>query len=243
MKSPKQGDLYQLGTHLLYCGDSEDARSIKPLFLRANPNLCCTDPPYGVNYDADWRKKVSGSNQHHASGKVMNDSKADWQKAYRLFPGNIVYTWCASWFLSTTQHALEICGFEIKALIIWAKNQGFLDRAHYHFLHDPCWYAVRKGEQAHWRGGHSQTTLWKIKKEANFTNHSTQKPLECMARPIRNHTLPGEWVYDPFVGSGTTLIAAELLKRKCLAVELNPEYVAMTILRWEILTGLKAHKK
>ena len=92
-------------------------------------------------------------------------------------------------------------------------------------------------------GGHSQTTLWKIKKEANFTNHSTQKPLECMARPIRNHTLPGEWVYDPFVGSGTTLIAAELLKRKCLAVELNPEYVAMTILRWEILTGLKAHKK
>lgn len=111
-----------------------------------------------------------------------------------------------------------------------------ISRGHYHWQHEPCWYAVRKGATAAWIGDHSQTTLWAITWDKNVEGgHSTQKPLECMARPIRNHDAGA--VYDPFVGSGTTLIACEQLGRYCYACDIMPEYIAVTIQRWVDLTG------
>jgi len=129
-------------------------------------------------------------------------------------------------------------GFEVRYQLIWAKPHFVISQGHYHGRHEPCWYAVRKGEDAHWRGDHAQTTLREISLDPNVLGgHSTQKPLECMAFPIRNHT--GD-VYDPFLGSGTTLIAAEQLGRICYGMEIESAYCEVIIARWESYTGSQA---
>jgi DNA modification methylase len=120
-----------------------------------------------------------------------------------------------------------------------------IGRGHYHPQHEPCWYAVRKGATGVWRGDRKQTTVWQIAyQNANPENeeqiHGTQKPVECMRRPIVNHTSSGQAVYDPFMGSGTTIIAAETTGRVAYGVEINPLYVDMAIRRWQTFTGKAA---
>jgi hypothetical protein len=130
--------------------------------------------------------------------------------------------------------------FAIRAQIIWAKERLVIGRGDYHWQHEPAWYAVRT--KGHWVGDRKQTTLWTIPSGGQDaeTQHGTQKPVECMRRPLLNHTAPGDSVYDPFLGSGTTLIAAETTGRVCLAVELDPRYVDVAIRRWQAFTGAKA---
>jgi hypothetical protein len=115
-----------------------------------------------------------------------------------------------------------------------------IGRGDYHWQHEPCWYAVR--QKGHWTGDRKQTTLWTIPSggQDSETRHSTQKPVECMRRPLLNHTRPGEAVYEPFLGSGTTLIAAETTGRVCLAIELDPRYVDVAVRRWKAFTGKPA---
>jgi hypothetical protein len=103
-----------------------------------------------------------------------------------------------------------------------------------------CWYAVRKGGKGHWKGDRKQTTVWAIPHRKSETGHGTQKPVECMKRPIENNSSPGQAVYEPFSGSGTTIIAAEMTGRACHAIELNPAYVDVAVLRWQEFTGKQA---
>jgi hypothetical protein len=121
-----------------------------------------------------------------------------------------------------------------------------LSRGHYHWQHEPCWHVVREGHSAHWYGGRKQSTLWEVSNFNPFggsnsgetvTGHGTQKPVELMRRPMLNHTERGEIVYDPFLGSGSTLVAAEDSGRICYGLEINPAYVDMVVLRWQTLTG------
>ena len=100
-----------------------------------------------------------------------------------------------------------------------------------------CWYAVRKGRKGHWRGDRKQTTVWQIPHRKNDSGHGTQKPVECMRRPIENNSSPGQAVYEPFSGSGTTIIAAEMTGRCCHAIELDPAYVDVAVKRWQSFTG------
>ena len=113
-----------------------------------------------------------------------------------------------------------------------------LSRGHYHWQHEPCWYAVRKGGSGAWSGDRKQTTVWPIsgKNQDAETVHGTQKPVECMRRPMLNNSSTGQAVYEPFSGSGTSLIAAETTGRACLAMELDPAYVDVAVTRWEQLT-------
>jgi len=123
--------------------------------------------------------------------------------------------------------------------IIWAKSNFPIGRGDYHVRHEPCWYAVRKEKAARRTDDRTQTTLWEINLDKNVEGgHSTQKPVECMARPMRNHE-PCE-VYEPFSGSGTTIIAAEMQERRCWAMEIEPRYVQVALERWERFTGGKA---
>jgi DNA modification methylase len=148
--------------------------------------------------------------------------------------------WHAGLHASDTQHELEEAGFEVRAQIIWAKQQ-FVRRGHYHVQHEPMWYAVRRGATGHWQGDRTQSTLWQIDKPLKSeTGHSCQKPTECMLRPIENNSKPGDAVYDPFVGCGTTIIAAEMTGRKCLAIEISPAYCDVAILRWQDFTEQQA---
>lgn len=239
------GDVWLLGKHRIICGDSTKAEDVEKLLGDVQPHLMVTDPPYGVEYDANWRNEVDRKNGKpygaRAIGKVENDEKADWREAWALFPGDVTYVWHADRHASDVQRGLEECGFQMRAQLIWAKNNIAISRGHYHWQHEPCWYAVRKGAVGHWKGDRKQTTLWKIDKPMKSeTGHSTQKPVECMQRPIENNSSPGQAIYEPFSGSGTTIIAAEMTGRHCYAIELNPAYVDVAVQRWQAFTGKDA---
>lgn len=240
------GDIWTLGRHSLVCGDATQAKDAASAIGSLRPSLMVTDPPYGVEYDPEWRQ--IGGTGARATGKVCNDGRVDWREAWALFVGDIAYVWHAGRFASAVEESLSAVGFEVRSQIIWAKQHLVISRGHYHWKHEPCWYAVRKGAKVDWIGDRKQTTLWEIANRSAFggqeddanTIHGTQKPLECMARAIRNHS--GVF-YDPFLGSGTTLIAAEQLGRTCVGVELDPTYCDGIVERWENLTGEKAIRK
>ena len=237
----RKGDLWVLGTHRIVCGDSTDPKTVEERLLDgAEPDLMVTDPPYGVNYDATWRYKAGVSTKDGAFGKSVNDDTSDWQDAYALFPGRIAYVWMSSLALPVTASGLAACGFIPRSLIIWDKGHIVIGRGHYHWRHESCWYAVKKGAQANWTGDRKASTLWEIDNPLKSeTGHSAQKPVECMQRDIHNHR--GD-VYDPFIGSGTTIIAGEQEGRSVYAVEIEPAYVDVSVIRWEEFTGQKAQR-
>lgn len=239
------GDVWRLGGHTLACGDATDPLVVERVLGGVRPHLMVTDPPYGVEYDANWRNEADRANGKpygaSAVGQVANDDRADWREAWALFPGDVAYIWHAGTKASVVADSLTECGFQIRTQIIWAKQQFVISRGHYHVQHEPCWYAVRKGGTGHWSGDRKQSTLWQIDKpQKSETGHSTQKPVECMRRPIENNSSPGQAVYEPFSGSGTTIIAAEMTGRHCHAIELNPAYVDVAVLRWQNFTGKQA---
>ncbi|MHA1127336.1 MAG: DNA-methyltransferase, partial [Alphaproteobacteria bacterium] len=202
------------------------------------PLLMVTDPPYGVEYDPGWRNQV-GAAKTKRTGKVLNDDRADWRETWSLFPGDVAYVWHGALHAATVAESLEAVGFKIRSQIIWAKDRLVLSRGDYHWQHEPCWYAVKKTGKGHWAGDRKQTTLWQIasKDQDAQTVHGTQKPVECMRRPILNNSSPGQAIYEPFMGSGTTLIAAETTARVCYGIELDPAYVDVAVERWQQFSG------
>jgi DNA modification methylase len=243
----KPGDLYLLGVHRLLCGDSTVASDVERLLDGQSPNTMITDPPYGVSYNGDYRARILGRQKSDKdnSGKIQGDSRSDWYDAYVLFPGNVAYVWHASSFSDVVMDGLKRSGFEIKQQIIWFKSVHSLGQADYHWQHEPCWYAVKPGQDRNWKGGRNQMTVWNIPSilhcdKADKTSHPTQKPVEIYTKALENHTNPGEYVYDPFGGSGTLIIACEKLGRRAMCMELDPRFVDVIVKRWEIFTGNKA---
>lgn len=243
----RRSDLWVLGNHRILCGDSTKPEDVERLVEKCSPNLMVSDPPYGVDYDPNWRNEANrwkGSNVKlgaAALGKVRNDKRADWEEAWALFKGDVVYIWHAALRGMEAASSLMKAGFDIRSQIIWDKERLVIGRGNYHWQHEPCWYGVRRGKNGHWQGDRTQSTVWTIPKpQTSETGHGTQKPIDCMKRPIENNSRPGEFVYDPFVGSGTTIIAAEMTGRRCIAMEIEPGYVEVCIERWQTFTGLEA---
>lgn len=250
------GDQWVLGDHVLRCGDSTDRASVVALLGGAQPHLMVTDPPYGVQYDASWRighdkniGKTFKGGANRALGKVSNDDRADWSEAWDLFPGDVAYVWHGGVHTCVVAESLIKSKFKLRSQIIWVKQHFVFGRGDYHWQHEPCWYVVRDGKKGSYSGGRKQTTVWEIANNNPYgagsekeekTGHSTQKPVECMKRPIENNSQPGDSVYEPFSGSGTTIIAAELSGRRCYAMELDPHYVDMAVIRWQNYTGKQA---
>jgi DNA modification methylase len=237
----RPGDVWLLGKHRLVCGSSTDAGTVARCLNGVTPHLMVTDPPYGVEYDPSWRHRA-GVNVSKRTGQVSNDDRADWREAWALFSGDVAYVWHAGLHATTVAKSLVASGFTIRSQIIWAKERLVLGRGHYHWQHEPCWYAVRDGKEGHWAGDRAQTTLWRIanRDQDAETTHGTQKPVECMRRPIENNSSVGQAVYEPFTGSGTTIIAGEITGRTVHAIELDPAYVDVAVLRWQVFTGQAA---
>jgi DNA modification methylase len=236
----QRGDLFMLGAHRLLCGDATDAADVARVLDGVVPALLVTDPPYGVDYDPTWRATAGVNKNRKKLGTVANDDRADWGDAWAHFPGAIAYVWHGGLKGAVVQASLERWDFALRAQIIWAKDRMALGRGDYHWQHEPCWYAVRGAAGAR-TDDRTQTTVWEIPaRDDDGHTHGTQKPVECMARPMRNHVATD--VYDPFVGSGTTLIAAESLARRCFALDIEPTYVQVAIDRWEAFTGQTAVK-
>lgn len=235
----KPGEIWCLGAHRIACGDSTNSDLVKALLAGVKPSLMVTDPPYGVAYDPEWRHRI-GVNKSDKRGKIQNDERADWSAAWALFPGEIAYVWHGALHAATVAESLLRTGFTIRSQIVWAKERLVMSRGDYHWQHEPCWYAVRK--KGNWTGDRKQTTLWTIPTRGQDveTKHSTQKPVECMRRPMLNNSDPGQAVYEPFLGSGTTLIAAQSTGRVCYGIEIDALFVDVVIRRWQAFTGEKA---
>lgn len=232
------GDIWLLGDHRLICGDSTDGNVVAKLFGEDNPNLMVTDPPYGVKYDPT----LAGGFAKDRAGTVLNDDRASWEDTYKHFKGDVAYVWHSNIHSHTVFGDLIKCGFKITSMIIWNKPQFVIGYSDYKWKHEPCVYATRGNHN--WQGEFNECTVWDIQlvrySGEGAWGHSTQKPIECMLRPIKNNSTPGEYVYDPFLGSGTTIIAAERSGRKCLGCELSPHYCDAIVRRWQNETGRKA---
>jgi hypothetical protein len=208
----------------------------QPAVPRLSPNRTCRG-----QYDPEWRHR-RGVNHSARTGKIRNDEIADWAPTWALFPGAIAYVWHGALRSTIVAESLMKSGFMIRAQIIWAKERLVMSQGDYHWQHEPCWYAVRK--KGNWTGDRKQTTLWTIGSGGQdaATKHATQKPVECMRRPMLNNSSPGQAIYEPFLGSGTTLIAAQSCGRVCFGIEIDPLFVDLAIRRWQSFAGEKARR-
>jgi DNA modification methylase len=186
--------------------------------------------------------------QGHTETTISGDTRADWSEAFELVPSlQIAYVWHASRFTREVLDGLLRIGFEHHQQIIWDKTRTVLTRTLYWFQHEPCWF-VRKKNAAWYGKAGENSTIWASPSpkfimggsDEEKYDHPTQKPVDLMRRPILNHTKRGELVYEPFLGSGTTLASAELTERVCCGMELDPKYVDVVIQRFQTLSGKQA---
>lgn len=263
----RPGDLWLCGqgpqVHRLLCGDATNAEHVARLLADSAPRLMVTDPPYGISLDSEWRDRAGLNGcapaqasymKHRTPGHtrtcISSDTRADWSEAFALAPSlQAAYVWHASAFTREVLDGLLRIGFVQHLQIIWNKGRAVLTRTLYWFAHEPCWFVRKKNAPWYGKPGGQNTTVWESpspkfimggSQEEKY-DHPTQKPVELMRRPILNHTKRGELVYDPFLGSGTTLAAAELTGRVCCGLELDPLYVDVSVLRWQTLSGQKAY--
>jgi len=255
------GDLWLCGSNRVLCGDATDPAAVSRLLGDKKPFLMVVDPPYGIELDSEWRDKA-GINKHgpaepsylkhrikgHQQTTISGDTRADWSEAFALVPSlEVAYVWHASKFTREVLDGLLRIGFVHHQQIIWDKGRAVLTRTHYWFAHEPCWYVRKKNAPWYGKAGEN-STIWNSPSpkfimggsNEEKLDHPTQKPVELMRKSILNHTRPGELVYDPFLGSGTTLAAAEVTGRACYGLELDPKYVDVVIQRWQGLSGKKA---
>jgi len=256
-KKPKTmpGELVELGPHRLLCGDATNPEHVRLLVGDAEPTLIATDPPYGVELDNTWRERAGLNRRRgtrtpaHETTSLAADERADWSEAFALMPSVIVaYVWHASRYACVVQAGLERAGFEVRQQLVWDKGAFALSRQAYHWAHEPCMYAIKQGASAPWYGTRNQATIWRAPSpkmvsagngDATDTkvDHATQKPVALFTRPIENHLEPGEWVYDAFGGSGTSLIAAELTGRRALVMEIDPRCCDLVRARYAEFVG------
>jgi DNA modification methylase len=257
----REGDLWLLGPHRILCGDATSPETVGRLLGERKPRLMVTDPPYGIELDSEWRDRA-GLNGHgpaepsymkkrtagHTETTISNDTRADWSEAFALVPNlEVAYVWHASKFTREVLDGLLRIGFEHHQQIIWDKGRTVLTRTLYWFQHEPCWFVRKKNAPWFGKAGEN-STIWSSPSpkfimggsDEDKYDHPTQKPVDLMRRPILNHLRRGEIVYDPFLGSGTTLAAAELTQRACHGLELDPKYVDVVVERWQQLSGKEA---
>jgi len=262
----RAGDLWLCGPlgrqHRVLCGDATDAIAVARLLDGLEPQLMITDPPYGIELDSEWRDRaglngcgaaassyMKSRTTGHTHTSISSDTRADWSDAFALVPSlAVAYVWHASVFTREVLDGLQRIGFLYPQQIIWNKGRAVLTRTHYWYQHEPCWYVRKKNAPWHGKAGQN-TTVWESPSpkfimggshEEKY-DHPTQKPVALMRRPLLNHTKRGQWVYEPFLGSGTTLAAAEQSGRLCCGMELDPKYVDVVVQRWGALSGQQAH--
>lgn len=256
------GDLWLLGHHRLLCGDSTKAEDVARLLDGARVSLVATDPPYGVDYSG----VVAGRANQRKGGWADISGDVEPQDGPRLTrsalgairqhtaPGCAVLVWHPTqdnaW---PFRQALQESGVHILKQIIWVKPTLVFGRSEYHWRHEVAMYGWFEGSRANFYGERSETTVWEVAPSPSskvrngpamatggLGEHPTQKPVELYAIPIRNHTKPGEWLYEPFSGSGSGIIAAESEGRRCAAIDVEPRYVQVAIERWQAFTGKQA---
>ena len=235
----KPGDIYQLGNHLLMCGDSTSIDAVEKLIDGQLVDILVTDPPYNVAYE--------GSNGLKIENDDMSDDKfrqfladAFISASSVMKPGAVFYIWHADIEGYNFRGACRDAGFQVRQCLIWNKDSLVMGRQDYHWKHEPCLYGWKDGAAHLWAADRKQSTIIQCKKPKKNDIHPTMKPVELMEYQILNNTKGADIVLDLFGGSGSTMIAAEKLGRKARLMELDPKYCDVIVKRWEDFTGKKA---
>lgn len=237
----KPGDIYQLGRHRLMCGDSTDAESVYQLCQDGQVDMLLTDPPYGVDYTGKTRDAMKIQNDA-TSDETLRDMLADaFSAANNLMkPGAVFYIWHADSKALVFRIACQMAGWEVRQVLIWAKNTMVMGRQDYQWKHEPCLYGWKDGARHLWASDRKQTTILNFERPTRNKEHPTMKPVKLFDYQIQNNTKGGDIVLDLFGGSGTTIVACEQNGRCARVMELDPRYVDVIIDRWEKFTGEKA---
>ena len=242
------GQLWKLGEHRIICGDCTDKAVVDRVMGEEKAIICWTDPPWNVNYGGSFNDTRTDNPLGWKKRTIMNDNLGDHFGEFAeefcktihdtLVPGGILYMAMSAQEWGLIMQILEDIGFHWSSTIIWAKDSLVVSRKDYHTQYEPIWYGwkddaarVRKVEDR------KQSDLWNIPRPKRSDEHPTMKPIELVERSIRNSSYVGDIVYEPFSGSGTTIIASERSGRICRAIELAPAYVAVAIQRWVDVTG------
>lgn len=237
----KMGDIYQLGRHLLMCGDSTNVESVQKLCQGGQVDLLLTDPPYGIDYTGKTKDALKIENDA-SSDESLRDMLADAFAAADsvMKPGAVFYIWHAGSKALVFRIACQMTGWEVRQELIWAKNTMVMGRQDYQWKHEPCLYGWKEGAGHLWASDRKQTTVLNFDRPTRNKEHPTMKPVKLFDYLIQNNTKGGDIVLDLFGGSGTTIVACEQNGRCARVMELDPRYVDVIIDRWEKLTGEKA---
>jgi DNA modification methylase len=234
--------LWILGDHRLLCGDSTSRENLKVLMGSERADLIYTDPPYNIAYGESKVpghkvRQIKNDNLDSNAWKAFNQAIIENIKAF--YKGGDIYLWGASGPEGMRQRLwIAEAGFHWSATIIWKKQQIVLSPANYQRLYEPCFYGWLK--KSTFVADRKQTEVWEIDRPHVSDLHPTMKPVPLVQRALRNSSMPGDVVLDLFGGSGSTLIACELMGRKCFMMELDPGYCDVIVQRFETLTGKKA---
>jgi len=233
----RPGDLYELGRHRLLVGDATSEEDVRRLIGAASADLILTDPPYGVGYKGKTGRALTIANDDLGE-EGTRQLVAAALRAAPLRPGGAFYIFAPGGALHLA-FLLALCdaGLAVHQTLIWLKDRFVLGHADYHARHEPILYGWRGGAAHHFVGDRTQDTVWEYPRPARSTEHPTMKPTALIERAIRNSSRPGETVLDPFVGSGATLVAAEVAGRRAFAMEIDPAYAQVALERWAALTG------
>ncbi len=241
----KPGQLIEIGPHRILCGDSKKFPNVEKLMGNSKAKLIFLDPPYGINYRGgavgkDRTKGYLQQGENHWDDLSDADYMALLTKAlshaHNFSDGKTaLYLWFASAKITTVLKALDQTGWQQRNLLIWVKNTfaGSLF-AQYKHKYEPCFYCFKKGRSTRWYGPNNETTVWQCDKPQRNKEHLTIKPLPLAMRALRNSSALGDIVLDLFLGSGTTLIAAERMGRICYGMELDPRYCDLIRKRYEL---------
>lgn len=236
------GDIYVMGGHRLVCGDCTQHDVVKAALGSDDAaDMLWSDPPWNVAYVGKTKdaKTIKNDDLGEAFPAFAEAFAATFACALR--PGHVIYVAMGSSEWPVLDAALRKSGFHWSSTIIWAKDSLVLSRKDYHPQYEPIWYGWLDGAPRRYEvTDRTQSDLWEVARPKRSAEHPTMKPVELVARAIQNSSAPGDLVFDPFGGSGTTLIACEQTRRRCATIELDPRYVDVIVTRWEALTGKQA---
>ncbi len=239
----KPGDLYALGEHRLLCGDATDPAHLERVTGGEVATVVFTDPPWNVAIGEDSNPR------HRRRPGLANDDLPEEEFAglLRSFAtavaphvGGDLYCVLGASRWPVLDRALREAGFHWSATVVWVKDAFVLGRSKYHRRYEPIWFGWHKGAASSFRGGRREDDVWEIPRPTRSAEHPTMKPVALISRAIRNSSGTGDLVLDPFVGSGSTIIACEQHERRCAAVEIDPAYCDVAVARWESFTGRSA---
>lgn len=235
------GDIWILGNHRLLCGDSTNLEEVQRLMDGKRAAMVFTDPPYNVDYTGKTKDALKIQNDHMDNETFYKFLHDAFSVMYEVTEeGGPIYICHADSEGLNFRKAMIDSGWLLKQCIIWVKNSIVLGRQDYHWQHEPILYGWKPGAAHKWAGDRKQSTVWEFDKPQRNAEHPTMKPIPIPAKAIQNSSYKGEIVFDPFGGSGSTLIAAEKTGRVCYTVELDPKYCDVIVKRYEELTGNKA---